>query len=280
MAKFNGDDFLFEMELDTDLHRVLDSGNRRRCLNHYTTIDSLFKIICDKTLKLNNIKNLNDKLESSIISEKNLDDLVFVSSFSHTQESIPLWHMYTEPKYGVNIKFNFSTSKRNIIESLYDSNRSIYGIKTNPYEKKEYFKLFQRKIPADSSKWKVQFICSDVLYDDSIEKYPLAYPVGTKEKIALTSMGVVKKTAWEYENETRIIGYFRIPDGSYVEMQNLDFILIPITFQNLDSISITFSPWMSEEIKDAIQNFINDKLTECRVEWGDSIFTGVIERKF
>lgn len=223
---------------------------------------------------------MNDKLESNIISEKHLDDLVFVSSFSHTQEIIPLWHMYTEPKYGVNIEFNFSTSESNIIETLYDSNRSIYGIKTNPYEKKEYFKLFQRRISEDSSKWQVHFICSDVHYDNSIEKYPFAYTNGTKEKIALSSMGVVKKTAWEYENETRIIGYFRTPRGSYVEMQNLDFILIPITFQKLDSISITFSPWMSVEIKDVIQNYINEKLTECRVEWGDSIFTGVIERKF
>ncbi len=89
MSFFSGDRFVFE--LDSKLNEVRRKAIKRAKLNHYTNIDSLLKIFDTKTFKLNSIKNMNDKMEAKYISVDNIEDLVFLSSFCHGKENIPLW---------------------------------------------------------------------------------------------------------------------------------------------------------------------------------------------
>lgn len=276
MGKFSGDSFVFE--LTGELQDLRTRATRRTELNHYTNMDSLLKIFSSKTLKLNSIKHLNDKLEAKYISIDNLDDLVFVSSFCHGSENIPLWHMYTEPKYGVNITFMFDKEQGDITTVLYDESKPILGKTAKSEDMIKYNNIACRSVIENDTGWNIHLFCSDVKYDpNGIDNYQVYFPnIG---KYNLTSMGVVKHSAWEYEEETRIIAHFKTLKTD-LEMELLDFILVPITFEKLRKIVITFSPWMAQEVKNVIREFLIKEIVDCEIEFKDSIFTGIVDRKF
>lgn len=281
MAFFSGEQFVFQSGQEIKLQQMRDNAVVRKSLNHYTNLESLLRIFDTKTLKMTSIKYLNDKKEASYIAIDNIEDLVFVSSFCHSGENIPLWHMYTELKYGVNIELNYQDSGKSFSTVIYDESRLIEGNVSLNNELNRYNRVGNTIGININSEWQVELFESDVKYDDNgIETYPVWFDHEERGKLYnLTSLGVVKHSAWSYENETRLVAHFRTVKNK-VEMANLDFILIPITFKNLDNITITFSPWMSTEVKEIIRKYVEEKVTECEIEFKNSIFTGIIERKF
>ncbi|MGL4606035.1 MAG: DUF2971 domain-containing protein [Eubacteriaceae bacterium] len=282
MAVFNGKRFVFEFEKESPLKKKRVSAEQRKTLNHYTSMESLLKIFDTKTLKMNSIKNLNDKEEAHYIAVDHVDDLVFISSFCYVDESIPLWHMYTEPKYGVNIKFNYQKSKESFSKAIFDEDQPIQGKVSYSDTFYAYNNTSTKLVVKDSLDWQVALFEADVQYDNNgIKDYKVSFPCEDGSNCNyynLNSLGVVKHSAWSYENETRLVAQFRTTKTK-VEMQTLDYILIPITFNKLENIVITFSPWMSPEVKELIKKYIGEKVTECKVEYEDSKFTGLIERK-
>ena len=280
MSFFSGDRFVFE--LDSKLNEVRRKAIKRAKLNHYTNIDNLLKIIDTKTFKLNSIKNMNDKLEAKYISVDNIEDLVFLSSFCHGKENIPLWHMYTEQKYGVNIEFEFDRKKHScdMAKILHDSTRPVLGKVAYSDDVIEFDTIGAPSTAKNYSGWNIEFICSDVKYDSNgINSHSVYFTTEDGGKLYnLTSMGIVKNSAWRYEEETRIIAHFRTVKSD-IEMKVLECILMPITFERLKKISITFSPWMPEEIKIMLKEHILSKVSDCKVKFKDSIYTSIVERK-
>lgn len=281
MVFFSSEKFVFEMDEGSPLKKMRTIASERSTLNHYTSMESLFKILDTKTLKMNSIKSLNDKEEARFISIDNIEDLVFISSFCNKGESIPLWHMYTEKKYGVNIAFNYTQSRKCFSNVIYDETRPILGKISRTNNFAEFNSLNFKDNVTYSNDWSVEIFESDVTYDENgIDPYTVVLPNKDEgNSYNLTSLGVVKNSAWSYENETRLVAYFRTTKNE-VEMSSLDFILIPIKFESLDNITITFSPWMSAETKEAIRIYISDRNISCEVIYKDSVFTKVIERKF
>jgi hypothetical protein len=71
---------------------------------HYTEINKLALILKNKTIRFNRLDRVNDLTEARI--EKGIDfgKLFFVSCWTHQdEESIPLWHMYTNRMAGVRV---------------------------------------------------------------------------------------------------------------------------------------------------------------------------------
>jgi hypothetical protein len=70
------------------------------CMNyeqllHYTSFEVLKIILNSQTLKCNNLKNLNDRLEPNRKGIENYAGAFYVSCFSHNQnETVPFWYMY------------------------------------------------------------------------------------------------------------------------------------------------------------------------------------------
>lgn len=76
---------------------------------HYTTIETLELIFSNKTLRLNNLSNVDDMEEGQADIFGDMSKYVFVSSWTKDDlENIPLWQMYTPNMSGIRIKINAS----------------------------------------------------------------------------------------------------------------------------------------------------------------------------
>lgn len=61
-------------------------------VNHYTTINTLEKILINRTLRLNRLDNVDDKQESELVSKEHWSKFIFVSSWSADEyENRAMW---------------------------------------------------------------------------------------------------------------------------------------------------------------------------------------------
>lgn len=82
-------------------------------LYHYTSVDKLALILKNKTIRLNSLDKMDDLQEQKSADIENIGRFFFVSSWTAcTQESIPMWKMYTNPEAGVRVKLHSNPFKR------------------------------------------------------------------------------------------------------------------------------------------------------------------------
>ena len=74
-------------------------------IHHYTNIEALALILRNRTLRFNRLDQVDDPEESTFISNVvNLGIYTFVSCWTEAkEESIPMWKMYTNGKWGVRL---------------------------------------------------------------------------------------------------------------------------------------------------------------------------------
>lgn len=74
-------------------------------IHHYTNIEALALILRNRTLRFNRLDQVDDPEESNFISNGvNLGIYTFVSCWTEAkEESIPMWKMYTNGKWGVRL---------------------------------------------------------------------------------------------------------------------------------------------------------------------------------
>lgn len=77
---------------------------------HYTTLETLALILKNRTLRFNNVKNMNDPEESVTEDFKSsLQNYTFISCWTQNpEESIPLWQMYSDSAHGVRLESDTS----------------------------------------------------------------------------------------------------------------------------------------------------------------------------
>lgn len=77
---------------------------------HYTTLETLALILKNRTLRFNNVKNMNDPEESVTEDFKSsLKNYTFISCWTQNpEESIPLWQMYSNSAHGVRLESDTS----------------------------------------------------------------------------------------------------------------------------------------------------------------------------
>ncbi|MFF5401260.1 DUF2971 domain-containing protein [Peribacillus butanolivorans] len=74
-------------------------------LYHYTSLESLTLILKYNTLRFSRLDGVNDKNEAKSLDFPLANTAIFTSSWtSHSDESIPMWRMYTRDMDGVRIK--------------------------------------------------------------------------------------------------------------------------------------------------------------------------------
>ena len=228
-------------------------------INHYTNMESLLKIISSKYWKFTRIDKVNDKTEGWRVREEGLDYRTFVACFDKSlDESIPLWYIYTQKGQGVRLQLKYNNNS--IGYYFADKNKEIIS----NGEKLIYGENFH-------------FCMHNVIYSDSLEHNGSRNIIWPDGGIEIDRLAVRKSTAWKYENETRIVVY--VQNG--VAHSLADYILVPIDFTRINTITITFDPWMSEEIKDCMKYYILNNMSdfhEIKIEFQNSVFTEKIER--
>lgn len=272
-------DFVFECDPNSPGTKSELSALSRTNFYHYTNFESFLKIISTQKLKFNRIDLVNDQTEKTYFKEEEFAKLVFIACFTYSSdENIPIWHMYTGDSQGLRLGFHLKTPPFKPAFSLTKEN--VIAIENNqPISLSHY------------SDWHPTLSQRDIIYHNNdltpynlwLEKPPTLlkeHPSQSRYMYNLTSTSMLKDTAWTFEEETRLTVILRTTKDN-ISIPNINFLLIPIDFEVLDSISITFSPWMSDELKCMVKKSIQHYLSNfsSKFIYNDSRFEGSIIKK-
>jgi len=236
-----------------------EAAKKHKVFYHYTNLESLLSILSSNTFRLTMIGNVNDPEE-----ERRFMDIkknkVFLACFNHEMnESIPLWKIYAKDNYGIRIGFSDITF----------------------FEKQEryYYKSGEGKQRLPCSKWGIrEAVLIDVEYDDDPSThvdYMDSLDTGAKIPYQI-NLGFVKRKAWKFEVETRARVYIDVLKGTFSVMienrsfeprnPNIDYIFCELTVEELNQMTITFNPFMSEELKLEVKAAVREYLPDFNDE--------------
>ena len=114
-AKFNHRDHLLNV-----MSRVGGKSKKEKYLYHYTSMAAASNILSEGKLWLWSIDTMNDQFEKEAIESFVGKNRVFYACFSHAEENMAMYKMYTNDKDGVMMKYSYETAQ-NIITQLKDA---------------------------------------------------------------------------------------------------------------------------------------------------------------
>lgn len=186
-------------------------------LYHYTSIETLALILKNKTICFNNLLNVDDKEEAKTQDMGNFGKYVNVSCWTEdSEESIPLWDLYTPNMKGVRIglprfpfkKYRFLAGEYNLAENvdtyidlewLYNTNCGGIIPQMPLLVKVEYTDDENKLFPKVRK-------CND---DEELRNY---IDNGTKNSgknlsvsYSLKELGIYKRSNWSFQKEWRYI---------------------------------------------------------------------------
>jgi len=270
-----GDDMSENEFLSNDLKL---RAKKHDYLFHYTSIDSLYKILENKSFKFNRLDLLNDLNEHKRNNSVEID--YYVLCFSNKKrESIPLWFMYADKCSGIIIKIK----NCNIFE-----NCNVF------YKLDDEIKYFENKIiSSDKTLKKIISIDKgiieltdpeliDVIYsDDEINReFSKTFHDGGLifEQIYPILLTGIKGEAWVYENETR---YY--VSASTLNRMDLREVFYEYNEKFYDELTIIFNPFIDDnnkkEIKDKVKSLIPEK-HYLKINFIDSDLKNIINPDF
>ena len=265
----------------------LGIAEKRDSLSHYTDVEALLTILSEKKFKASRLDYLDDLQEKSFIQDMidQNETLPYVVSFDHSQsENIALWCMYTKNDTGVRVTFYADKQySRHLFGSLFKE-----GVSIEAYRKGQNMPIIFSSFRGSEGEFLYPSVyvhtkISDVLYDEKICKGKTPLPAGDIKD--WLTYAAIKAEEWKFQNETRVVADFESLNsgpGREELIPRFDYLKLPIGFEMLEKIVITFSPWMGIQMKEAIKGRISTMelgIDRWRIEFEDSKFTGLISRK-
>ena len=251
-------------------------------LYHYTSLETLALILRNKTICFNNLLYVDDLDEAETEDMGKFGKFVYVSCWTEdSEESIPLWNLYTPNMHGVRIrmpefpfkKYRFKKGEYFLSEDvdtyinlkkIYEENKASI-VSTEPHlEKIEYTdsqdKLFP-KIRTESCEDAVKkFLEAKTMSDITQGNISISY--------SLKDIGRFKRTNWAFQKEWRYIislspmGLKEAYPASFEKHQEqirriedtlskppYNQLFLEIDDKVLEEIEIVFGPKMSEAEK-------------------------------
>lgn len=248
-------------------------------IHHYTNFDVLandiLKDFCFRLARIDKVNDLIECMKTNIESINNcLKYNTFVACFqADVSESIPMWGLYARDKAmkfeqgikkGVKIAFNFEEFK-NAFENSIVIDNNFRKMKISVKLTQDDCDSFIKSIANKDLK--------DVIYDDEIINKDLFLytkqwePEAKNEtgrikllndgrqiygSIDMFQVGLYKRKAWDYENETRIRVHTLfngfLPTGKKVPSNDiLEYLFIRFSKELFKNANITINPFVSEE---------------------------------
>ncbi|MDP4093311.1 MAG: hypothetical protein Q8920_08120 [Bacillota bacterium] len=245
-------DFLFQAG-NSEISNAMKSADNRDRLFHYTNFDALVSILKNKNLKFNRIDKVNDMSEKLYLNDPEIISKVFVCCFTNRiSEYIPHWYMYSKDVYGIRIEIKKSPEVP-LAECLFDESRPVEAyrngeaVETYGILNKDHSKIIVNK------DWSIDLKATDVIYGEKYKKEnPIILNINNEKKVDLLPVGVIKDIAWDFEKETRIIAFPRTLNDD-VLFSECDFLLVPVKWNKIESITITCGPWMTQSLKETVK---------------------------
>jgi len=257
---------------------------------HYTTIGNLALILKNRNIRFNRLDHFNDLDEGRIVScGRNLGQYFFASCWTrNSEESIPLWKIYTDNGIGVRICVD---------EDMFED----YPLPNDPYNILVKGNITTSKIPTEEIFAKGRIVVPvcmkehGFLQEISYSEDPVKetqdclkiWGVGDKTNFVFNynKVGTYKNKRWSFENETRfiipiipiketypirshhdwenIIGY-----AIYNDIDNrIDDYFLTLKDDVINNIKITLSPKAEQEHYIIVQALLKEYTSNGQVEY-------------
>ena len=233
-------------------------------LKHYTSLESLYKILESKKMRFTTLKNVDDKEEQWTSDLSNHGQHIFVCCFNvEKKENLCLWNMHKMNGEGVIIEF-----------------------KTKPFEKIRYLGKKDGKnyvVYLDDEISKIEYT------DDEDKLYPEVYRDSPNMGygIHLPLIGKYKSEGWDFEKEYRyrmtVYNYAGEANNEKCEINTIPFehYDVRINQSALISMNIIVGDNVSEGNKSQLLDYINDynKKNKTRIIVKDSFYKNKVNSK-
>lgn len=240
-------------------------------LYQYTQLDSLFKILENKTIRFTRLDLLNDPKEVDVVfNDESLDstmvkESIYTSCFSdNANENVAMWHMYSNMK-GVRIKI-----QSNIFGNFSGLEETLEGYM--PTIKIDEIKFGDKsKIGELYGPTKVTYV--NDYFETSKGAVGITKTIGKNEMefdmldINIHGLGTKKNNSWSYEKEWRYLLYPFIELHGNIDLfrksmsyfaYNPDYPkYIDIGIKS-DILEIMTAPEMSSEDKSKLHDFLDN----------------------
>lgn len=229
---------------------------------HYTNYEALTHILLDRTLKFNNLKNVNDKFEKK---QKGLEEYAgtrYAFCLCHRDyEIVPFWYVYggDNKKEKLMLRFsNFSTKLREVIESDYVFDNQNNKINCEDIQTSQKGLRLVKLVMFDIEYDKKENINSK--HNSAIKSYipnPEQLMQGklfpyVKYSIDATMLGKVKTNNWKYEEETRLMCTANLLDYK----KEVEYILVRVKDEIFRDLEIVVNPWADDIFVSRIEKLI------------------------
>ena len=268
-------------------------------LYHYTSLETLALILKNRTICFNNLLYVDDIEEAETEDMGRFGRYVYVSCWTEdSEESIPLWHMYTPDMHGVRIrmrqfpfkKYSFKKGEYFLSEDvvsyinlkkIYEENKASIVPEQPKLKKVEYTNDRRKLFPivrTESFEGALKlYLAAENMSDIKTNHLNVSY--------SFENLGKYKRENWEFQKEWRYIitlspiGLQEANPTSFAKQQeqirrieNLSLeppykqLFLDIEDDALKDIEIVFGPKMSEAEKIMAKSLINAYCPEaiCR----------------
>jgi len=243
----------FQIRNDNEIlcNKMITNSKKHHYLYHYTSYQTLIKILKNNSFMFNRTDFVNDLIERERIVKGSTES--FVSCYTHNKkESIPMWLLYAK-KDGVRIGFKNKLIFDNQRVYYYKNDQKIY------FEKKA---ISSNKIPSNIIKVYNGYIEAsnpfriDIIYSNDKLKNQFCFEdQGIQEQYPYIQVGI-KSNPWEYEKETR---YFI--GTSIFERLNIEKLYCEFSDFFYNGLEIVWNPIMKNK---------NEKIQEIKTILGKS----------
>ncbi len=220
---------------------------------HYTTLESINKILSDNSFLLSKIGSSNDPTETA-------DENVYCLCFSTgINENLPLWYLYSgiDGKGG---RIGFSAAKIYKLVEL-----GSYKLMEEYRENVEGKTEIKYKEVSNLSKSDIEVVVQDILYAKESEEFcDLKYNTMTNhkkitveefKKFKENNRNFVKSLIWYYEKETRVT--VKLKEPIIKKLSNDKEYKVKLSFDNLpevkNNIKLTFAPQLFDKEQSEIE---------------------------
>lgn len=167
-------------------------------LFHYTSVDTLEKIITNKSIRFNRLDKVNDPEEALTANLENANTLVFVSCWNDEKtESIHMWNMYGDSFKGVRIELPINMFKGR-------GNIGVYEKGGARFRYDEMIEINRRDFPYGMRTSSI-FGPNKVAYVDNKDLLisKAVYEERNHIHVNLYDLGLFKNQYWDIEKEWR-----------------------------------------------------------------------------
>lgn len=179
-------------------------------IHHYTSIETLALILRSGKIRFNRLNRVDDVSESQTFGAYNLSSFLYVSCWTDaTEESIPLWHMYTGNMKGVRLSFPDGPFAFKKIPKNNSIGAMVDGEVVSPIEIDDLFGENYFIVPTFLDRrfgGKVAYV-DDIegIYSDAVQFIPNGD--GTHKVITsnINELALHKSIVWAFQQEYRFV---------------------------------------------------------------------------